>query len=245
MSSMSESSAKSRRETAKALRRALLAAAGLPGGNSGGSAVLIPRTVTANGTYDPADDSADGYSAVTVDVPVGETVYRAPNSGRAYTKNEIVNANEGGGITAYWVNLSALNQAAYANASDLETYELHIPTSTLLGIDNSKQDAFRGCTALKRVLLDCRISSINGSNLFTGCTALETIQIGAVGKPWTGAASRNDHFTTCTALTDIIIYVDASTLADVPENIRNNAPFGAANAAVTYKNSTTGEVITA
>ena len=30
---------------------------------------LVPKTVTANGTYDPEDDNADGYSEVTVNVP--------------------------------------------------------------------------------------------------------------------------------------------------------------------------------
>ncbi len=35
---------------------------------SGGSSVLIPKTITENGTYDPASDNADGYSSVTVNV---------------------------------------------------------------------------------------------------------------------------------------------------------------------------------
>lgn len=35
----------------------------------GGSATLITKTITANGTYSASDDSADGYSSVTVNVP--------------------------------------------------------------------------------------------------------------------------------------------------------------------------------
>jgi hypothetical protein len=35
----------------------------------GGQATLVPKSVTENGTYDPADDDADGYSSVTVAVP--------------------------------------------------------------------------------------------------------------------------------------------------------------------------------
>lgn len=35
-------------------------------------AVLVPKTITQNGTYDPADDGADGYSEVTVNVAGGE-----------------------------------------------------------------------------------------------------------------------------------------------------------------------------
>lgn len=30
--------------------------------------VLVEKTITANGTYDPADDEADGYSSVVVNV---------------------------------------------------------------------------------------------------------------------------------------------------------------------------------
>ena len=51
----------------------------------GGSATLITKTITANGTYSASDDSADGYSSVTVNVPssgasswtkVAETTYQ-------------------------------------------------------------------------------------------------------------------------------------------------------------------------
>lgn len=41
----------------------------------GGEAVLIQKTITANGTFAAADDNADGYSSVTVDVPVGVPFY--------------------------------------------------------------------------------------------------------------------------------------------------------------------------
>lgn len=37
--------------------------------NGGGSATLITKNITANGTYSASDDSADGYSEVTVNVP--------------------------------------------------------------------------------------------------------------------------------------------------------------------------------
>lgn len=37
----------------------------------GGSATLITKTISANGTYLASDDSADGYSSVTVNVPSG------------------------------------------------------------------------------------------------------------------------------------------------------------------------------
>ncbi len=52
----------------------LLAVSGLLGGNSGGGggggeAVLVNKTVSANGTYLPSADNADGYKKVVVNVP--------------------------------------------------------------------------------------------------------------------------------------------------------------------------------
>ena len=38
-------------------------------GGGGGSAVLIDKTITRNGTFNARDDSADGYRSVTVEVP--------------------------------------------------------------------------------------------------------------------------------------------------------------------------------
>lgn len=37
--------------------------------SGGGSSTLVPKTITTNGTYNPADDNADGYSSVIVNVP--------------------------------------------------------------------------------------------------------------------------------------------------------------------------------
>lgn len=52
----------------------LLAVAGVLGGGSGGGggggeAVLVNKTISANGTYLPSADSADGYKKVVVNVP--------------------------------------------------------------------------------------------------------------------------------------------------------------------------------
>lgn len=37
--------------------------------SGGGGSVLVPKTIVQNGVYDPANDNADGYSSVTVDIP--------------------------------------------------------------------------------------------------------------------------------------------------------------------------------
>lgn len=47
-----------------------------------GASTLVSKTITQNGTYDPADDDADGYSSVVVEVSQGGGggVYNATGS---------------------------------------------------------------------------------------------------------------------------------------------------------------------
>lgn len=47
---------------------------------------LVTKNITANGTYSASDDSADGYSSVTVDVPVGSTIN---NQNKTVTPTEL------------------------------------------------------------------------------------------------------------------------------------------------------------
>ena len=42
---------------------------------TGSTAVMVSKTITANGTYDPAADNADGYDSVVVNVPGGGGAY--------------------------------------------------------------------------------------------------------------------------------------------------------------------------
>lgn len=43
-------------------------------GSISGGSTLVAKSITANGTYDPTDDNADGYSSVTVNVSGGGSV---------------------------------------------------------------------------------------------------------------------------------------------------------------------------
>ena len=57
----------------------LLIAGRLLGGSGGSPApqpALITKNITANGTYSAADDSADGYSSVTINVPQTYTLFQ-------------------------------------------------------------------------------------------------------------------------------------------------------------------------
>lgn len=99
---------------------------------------------------------------------------------------------------------------------------------------------FLGCTNLKRVFLP-KVTGLKRT-MFENCTALEQVQIGSIGYPVTDTSSfpafSDNH-------AEIIMYVDAATLADIPEDVIGNAPWGATHATIIYRNSTTGEVIEA
>ena len=51
-----------------------IALAKVVGGGGGGEAVLITKTVDANGVYNASSDNADGYKKVTVALPDGDEV---------------------------------------------------------------------------------------------------------------------------------------------------------------------------
>lgn len=51
---------------------------------------LGTKTITVNGTYNASSDNLDGYSSVTVDVPSGDTITAANNTGSAITSGNKV-----------------------------------------------------------------------------------------------------------------------------------------------------------
>lgn len=57
--------------------------------SSGGGSepVLVSKSITSNGIYDPADDNADGYSSVTVDV---SNSYTAADEGKVVSNGALV-----------------------------------------------------------------------------------------------------------------------------------------------------------
>ena len=73
---------------------------------------------------------------------------------------------------------------------------------------------------------------------------LKRCQLGSIGYPVTTFNNANATFNRMTQsdLT-ITIYVDASSIADISTNITANQPWGATNATIIYRSSTTGEVL--
>lgn len=100
--------------------------------------------------------------------------------------------------------------------------------------------------ALKSIKIkgSVNLATSKDDRLFSGSTlpAFETLEIGSINNPCLALARPKMFFTTAPEC-EIVIYVDAETLAEIPTDITSYAPFGNANATVIYKNATTGEVI--
>lgn len=73
-----------------------------------GPLTIIPKSVTANGTYSASSDNADGYSSVTVNVPSGSSmnVQTAQSTTRVasttYTKTASLTCSKSGTYDVYW-----------------------------------------------------------------------------------------------------------------------------------------------
>lgn len=65
----------------------VLIAKKLSGGGGGGSSTLIDKNISANGTYNATDDSADGYKKVVVNVP---NTYVAGDEGKVVSSGALV-----------------------------------------------------------------------------------------------------------------------------------------------------------
>lgn len=72
----------------------LLLAKKLSGG--GAAPTLITKNISANGTYTASDDSADGYSSVSVDVP---NSYTAQDEGKVVDNGQLVAQTDYGTVT--------------------------------------------------------------------------------------------------------------------------------------------------
>lgn len=92
--------------------------------SGGGSSTLVSKTITANGTYDPADDDADGYSEVTVALPAGTE--GTPTASKGTVSNHSVSVtpsvtNTGGVISGGMHTGTAVTVSASELVSGSET----------------------------------------------------------------------------------------------------------------------------
>lgn len=135
---------------------------------------------------------------------------------------------------------------AWLNANELKSLELTEwnPTGAadLKSVNNASLiDTFQS-TSLETLLLPKL--QYGGHYWARYARGLKTVQLGSIGYPVSGGLA-SLIFTGCTQSdVTIAVYVDADTLADIPTGVSGSAPWGATNATIVYRNSTTGEVLT-
>ena len=100
---------------------------------------------------------------------------------------------------------------------------------------------FRGLSDLETVDLP-RVCHLYAT-AFRDCKKLETVELGSVGYPV--VVTRATSFQNDTQAFTITMYVNASTLAEAQaiSDVGALAPWGATNATIVYRSSTTGEVL--
>lgn len=96
----------------------------------GGSATLVTKSITSNGTYEATDDNADGYSEVTVAVPQGLII----PAGMAYYNGYLLpQIPEISGRQYTWIRDNDQN----------DTYDLVLGTGVWYSISGATVDNWR------------------------------------------------------------------------------------------------------
>lgn len=180
--------------------------------------------IAENGTYDVTDKAE-----AVVNVP--QETYYMTKYGVFYPPN-------------IDIEIESFTQEQNQMPSKLYRYTDHLVSARFAGlaiIDYNNDNVFSDSSI---VTLELPSLQINSSYIAARCKKLQTVILGSVGVAVSRVYYLAFRNTTNPNLT-ITIYVDAATLADIPEAVSGSSPFGAVNATIIYKNSTTGEVITA
>lgn len=131
---------------------------------TGGSSepVLIEKSVTANGIYSAAEDEADGYSSVNVEV-----------SGDYDITGEVIVSDED--ATKYYIDVTIPNTVT--KLSDELFYQIRGLRSVNLpsNLTHIGDKVFYNCEGLMNIELPNSLTNI-GSNAFFGCISLTAIE---------------------------------------------------------------------
>ena len=136
----------------------------------------------------------------------------------------------------------AIMTSKYRSCENLETVEI---SGQAVGANSSSAptNVFSECKNLISAIIENFTKY--GHYWFRECISLKNVQLGNIGIPVLLISSAYLFMNCKQTDLEITVYVDATTLADIPTDVTKNAPWGATNATIIYRNSTTGEVITA
>ena len=162
----------------------------------------------------------------------GEEVFVVENTGVIYTAH-IKHITNG-------VSCDHKGFATFRNATEMVSFETDLVGNGYCFANS----VFHGCTKLENVIFSRIKDIVTPIDKYYGCTSLKCVQYGSIGNPMTRLSDGRLLRGTSHEF-DLIIYVDAEKIEDIPADITDSAPWGNANVNIIYRNSTTGEVITA
>lgn len=178
---------------------------------SGGGSTLVPKTITANGTYDPADDNADGYSEVTVNVSAPAPNLQAKTNISPTTSSQTIQADAGyDGLSSVQINAMPSGTAGTPTATKgtVSNHSVSVTpsvTNTTGYITGSTKTGTPVTVSASELVSGSETKTANGTydvtnlaslvvNVSGGSgigTLLNTTSIGAVSTTSTQAASLN------------------------------------------------------
>ncbi len=115
-----------------------------------GPLTIIPKSITANGTYNASSDNADGYSSVTVNVPTGGgTPTLQAKTATPTTSQQVITADSGyDGLSQVTVNaipsqyiVPSGNKAITANGNNIDVAEYATVSVNVSGSSKNVQVA--------------------------------------------------------------------------------------------------------
>ena len=155
------------------------------GGGGGEAPVLIDKTITENGTYNAADDGADGYKSVTAYVSGSGTDYLAQAMNgtlTSYESNEVTQIS-----SSLFRGYSYLTSIKIPNCTRMMGYALAqtqieyivLPSIQRLGLwvpGIRAGETFDSCTKLKAADLGASLVDLTNT-VFNKCSLLTTVII--------------------------------------------------------------------
>lgn len=161
-------------------------------GGGGGGSTLIEKSISANGVYNASEDSADGYSKVTVDVANSYTLAdegKVVSNGALVAQTARAEITENGTYDITTNNSVSVNVSGggveFSNTPETFTLKANIQNLDVVvpyGVTSMGSYSFQDCTGLKSIVLPESVITLSRGCL-ERCTGLTSIKFTSLTPP--------------------------------------------------------------